>query len=332
MDTIEWVVVVGAEKRQEYSIAQIYVQSEDRTEEEHSGHNNHEDQAYDNLGQEFSMQEEITNSSEELKREISEDESINDYAYKSVCHFYRKQLFDDTTSCNRVPSLLQEITASLVTIATIIFAYLAFHEVIFEATGVQYKEFQKDEEQDIRSFSNLMNYKTIHIYKEPVFLNWRNFAYLGLSLTILEILAPVLRFIVVINRAPKRINTLHTLVQIIQLTCLILEDGAISLCKNMLFAEECGIREPMMSPISQISASLSLVNTVIKTALFVWRSSYRTQRAIRDEMEAYTEILILEDYQWYHCILPILAHITIVCISIWSLVISTDSNLLCDES
>lgn len=175
------------------------------------------------------------------------------------------------------------------------------------------------------------NPETIHIYAGSVFKNWRNFAHLSIALTIFELAGPALRLLILTNNTIKKINTIHSLVQISQLTCLVLEDGATALCKCLLFIAECGIRTPLMSQINKISASMSLVNSIFKTVLFIWRSSFRNQRIERDEMEQYTEILILEEYQWYHCIIPILCHISVIGLSIWALAHATNHRLLCNN-
>lgn len=317
----------------QHKVAQIYVQSSNRDESENQEESHTTDENYNSLREQFSLSKEIEQSMEEAKSEAT-TEAETDVTYDSIAHYYREQLCKDITSCSKVPSVFIEIIAALISIANIIVAFIAFHEISFITTNLKYTEYAKDDGamyhgENLKLLSEDSTVKNLNIYKEPVFINWRNFVYLGLSLIAIEFLAPLLRVVIEINRAPKKINTLHTLVQISLLTALVLEDGAVSLCKNMLFAEECQIRGPMMSTISQVSASLCFVNATFKSILFIWRSSYRSQRAVRDEMEAYTEILILEEYQWFHCIIPILAHIAVIGVSIWSLVDATSPMLRC---
>ncbi|XP_067941871.1 uncharacterized protein [Watersipora subatra] len=312
------------------NVAQIYVRSEDETSEiEEQTPADSTDSNHNSLSKRFSIPKELEDAMNEHKDEEMTEVS-SEFNYESVSHYYMAQLAKDICSCSKVPSLLLEIIASALSITNIVMAFIAFYDISYETTNVRYREYAKN---DLVRFHGgeltAENIQNLHIYKEAVFVNWRNFVHLGLSLIVLEFLAPALRIAVVTNRTPKKINTLHSLVQISLLTALVLEDGAVSLCKNMLFTEECGIRRAMMSQTSQISAALSLVNSIVKSVLFIWRSSYRNQRQVRDEMEAYTEIIILEEYQWYHCIIPILAHFSVVIITIWSLVNATNEKLIC---
>ena len=242
------------------------------------------------------------------------------------------QLLSDITSCNKVPSILIELISSILAIITMAFSFIAYQEVSYDTTGIYYPVYAKNER--VKHFDKEPNIgenpDTIHIYEAAVYKNWRNFAHLGLVLAIFELSGPLLRLIVITNRTPKRINTLHSLVQITLMTCLVLGDGAIALCKAMLFVEECGIRTPMMMSINKLSSSLSLVNALMKTTLFIWRSSFRNQRIPRDEMEQYTEILVLEEYQWYHCIIPILTHITVIGLVSWTVSQASNSKLTCE--
>ena len=285
-----------------------------------------------------SIDRELNKSKESMsepKEELSDSHS--DFTYHSMAHYYRVQLSKDVCSCRSVPSVLLEIIASAISIVNIALAFVAFHSISEEATGLKYTDYVGNDEaiyhgESKTSYGDEVNQATLYIYQETVFINWKNFAYLGLSLIIIELLAPLLRVVVLTKKAPKKINTLHSLVQIGLLTAIVLEDGAVSLCKNMLFADECVIRPAMMSAISQISCTTCFVNSIFKSVLFIWRSSYRTTRQVRDEMEAYTEILILEEYQWYHCIIPILIHLIVICITIWSLVDATNPYLLCTDN
>lgn len=315
-------------------VAQIYVQSEHGDDVgQRRDYSVTDNGNINNLREQFSISRELEEAMEETKSEKTA-ETEPEFTYESMGHYYREQLANDITSCSKVPSVLLEMIGSVLSIVNIAVAYKAFYDISFETTNLKYREYARDDGvinhgEALTSLGDDVNMNAIHIYGEAVFINWRNFVHLGLSLIIVEVLAPLLRIVIVTDRAPKKINTLHTIVQISLLTALVLEDGAVSLCKNMLFAEECEIRPAMMSTISQVSTSLCFVNSMYKSILFMWRSNYRTQRAVRDEMETYTEILILEEYQWYHCIIPILAHIAVISISIWSLIDATSPVLLC---
>lgn len=259
----------------------------------------------------------------------SDNETTPSETDRSAC----RQILSDITSCQKVPSILIELLGSTLAIINIALSFMAYQEVSKQTTGIYYPEYAKNER--VKHFDQNPhigeNPDTIHIYGETVYKNWRNFAHLGLALVIFELSGPALRLIVITNHSPRRINTLHSIVQITLLTCLVLEDGAISLCKAMLFVEECGIRDPMMSSINKLSSSISLVNSLTKTTLFVWRSSFRNQRIPRDEMEQYTEILILEEYQWFHCIIPIITHISVIGLSSWTLSQASNSKLTCAQ-
>lgn len=315
-------------------MAQIYVRSEANGEEINRDEEVIDEQfTYDNMAAEFPTEKDIEKAPDESKPDI---DCEKEFTYKSMCHYYRKQIAADITSFSKAPSVLIEIIASIFNIANLVLAFHAFHQISYRTTGILYTEYYGDDgaqyhNEVVRNYGDKsgVNHATIHIYNEPVYINWRNFAYLGLCLIVVEFLAPIFRILVVTNRAPRKEMSVQSLIQLSVLISLALEDGAVSLCKNMLFAEECGIREAMMSSTSQISASMTFVNAIFRMVVFVWRSNFRNQRAVRDEMEAYTEILILEEYQWYHCIIPILSHVTVIGLTIWSLVDATNADLIC---
>lgn len=322
-------------------MAQIYVKSENNNNQDiYKQEADYVEQEEEGMSQQFALPKELERSiaegdQEGAQQHCSDDEA--EFEYDSVAHYYRDQIVKDIASCSKVPSILLELIGSIFSIVNIVFAFMAFHDIAYRATGVRYREYAQDDGvqyhgEELNARWENGNDETIHIFQESAFTNWRNFVYLGLALIIFEWLPPLLRVVIVVNRAPKKINSLHSLVQITMLTCLALQDGAVSLCKNLLFTEECGIRPAMMSSISMTSASLSFVNSILKTTLFIWRSNFQNQRQVRDEMEAYTEILILEEYQWYHCIIPILSHVGVIVLSAWSLIDATSPLLVCAQS
>jgi len=84
----------------------------------------------------------------------------------------------------------------------------------------------------------------------------------------------------------------------------------------------------MMSLVSIVSAIFTFINSTVKTVTFIWRSHFRTKVTPIDEMRAYTEIRILEEYQWYHCLIPILGHFSSVFGASWLLVLATTERYL----
>ena len=257
--------------------------------------------------------------------------------YRSTPHFYRVQLARDVMRCGKGPSVLIEMVSALVSITSAIVAYFAYRRISYLTTGIDYGDFNHlhntvyhdaSSEQSELGVSDV-----IYIYRLRTYSSWRSLTLVSLVLIAIDLIPPAIAILIILRRAPKKVHTMCMASQLLLLAIILVEDGAVALCKNMLFVGECPIRAAIMSPISRASASLSFVNSLIKTILYVWRLHHNSKKASVDVELVYADSSKEPtSYKWHHCMLPVTAHFIVVTLTIWALVNSSTPSLICPNS